>query len=171
VDNTRSDRRTRTPFPPNPVLVADDESMLRAAVRMLLEMDGITNIVECADGDHAAREVELRPFSAVLLDLVMPGLSGVELLHHIRRSCPPTPVIVSTGLGDIETAKECLEAGAFDFLAKPVDRLGLLGSLRRAIGPRGSTQESAAGSMGGSTQESEAGRTRGSPGGGRTHES
>jgi DNA-binding NtrC family response regulator len=119
--------------PADPVLVVDDEEEIRASVRSTLLLDGITNVLECADGDQARDRVRERSFAAVVLDLTMPGLSGVELLRFILEERPETPVVVATGTGDVETAVRCMRAGAFDYLAKPIDRTRLLTSLRHAI--------------------------------------
>jgi DNA-binding NtrC family response regulator len=115
------------------VLVVDDEEEIRSSVRSTLLLEGITNIVECADGDQAHDRVRAQSFAAVVLDLSMPGLSGVELLRFILEERPETPVIVATGTGDVETAVQCMRAGAFDYLSKPIDRTRLVTSLRHAI--------------------------------------
>ena len=120
-------------YPAEPVLIVDDEAEIRVAVRAALLQEGITNLAECADGDQAFAGVRQRSLAAVVLDLMMPGLSGVELLQAILEERPETPVIVATGTGDLETAVRCMRAGAFDYLAKPIDRTRLVTSLRHAI--------------------------------------
>ncbi len=120
-------------FPEQPVLVVDDEPEMRKVVKMTLAMDGITNVVACAGGEEARSELTLRTFAAVILDLTMPGASGLDLLQRMREITPRPAVIVVSGMLDAETARFCRDAGAFDFLAKPVDRARLLGSVRRAI--------------------------------------
>ena len=91
--------------------------------------------VVVADGTAAAikRLSTEERFHAVLCDLVMPGGGGKELLRFARAQGLQTPVVIITGYGDEESAEECLSAGAFDFLAKPVDRLSLIAVLRRAL--------------------------------------
>jgi DNA-binding NtrC family response regulator len=121
------------PSPAEPVLIVDDEEEIRASVRAALLLDGITNFVECADGDQARDRARAQSFAAVVLDLNLPGLSGVELLQHILEERPETPVIVATGTGDLETAIRCMRAGAFDYLSKPIDRTRLVTSTRHAI--------------------------------------
>jgi two-component system nitrogen regulation response regulator GlnG len=121
------------PTPAEPVLIVDDEEEIRGSVRAALMLDGFTNFVECADGDQARDRVHERSFAAVVLDLGMPGLSGVDLLTYILEERPETPVIVATGTGDLDTAVRCMKAGAFDYLSKPIDRTRLVTSTRHAI--------------------------------------
>ena len=96
-------------------------------------LSGITNVIECADGDCAAAKIHERTFAAVVLDLSMPGMSGQDLLPVILEERPETPVIVATGTGDLDTAVRCMRAGSFDYLQKPVDRTRLVTSLKHAI--------------------------------------
>ncbi len=121
------------PHPPEPVLIVDDESEIRSSVRTALLLAGITNLEECQDGDAAAVRVREQSFASVILDLMMPGISGLDLLSLILEERPETPVIVATGTGDVETAVKCMRAGAFDYLEKPIDRTRLVTSLRHAI--------------------------------------
>jgi len=131
--NTSDVDPSTTLFPGHPLFIVDDESGMRKAIRITLVLSGITNLFECADGDEARDRIQYCPFSVVLLDLVMPGASGVDLLKHIRNVCPQTPVIVATGVGDPEMARRCLEAGAFDYLTKPIDQIRLVSTVTRAI--------------------------------------
>ncbi len=119
--------------PSEPVLIVDDEAEIRASVKAALLLDGITNFAECADGNEARDTVQARTFAAVVLDLNMPGLAGVDLLKYVLEERPETPVIVATGTGDLETAVRCMRAGAFDYLSKPIDRTRLVTSVRHAI--------------------------------------
>ncbi len=121
------------PYPAEPVLIVDDESEIRSSVRTALLLAGITNLAECADGDAAAASIRERSFAAVVLDLTMPGIPGLEILSLILEERPETPVIVATGTGDVDTAVHCMRAGAFDYLAKPIDRTRLVTSLRHAV--------------------------------------
>ena len=120
-------------YPAEAVFIVDDEAETRATVRTALLLAGITNIDDCADGDTASRRIHEREFAAVILDLMMPGRSGLELLPMILQERPETPVIVATGTGDLDTAVRCIRDGAFDYLQKPIDRTRLVTSLRHAI--------------------------------------
>jgi len=121
------------PYPAEPVLLVDDEGEIRSSVRNTLLLAGITHLEECENGDAAGARVRERSFAAVVLDLMMPGISGLDLLTLILEERPEVPVIVATGTGDVETAVRCMRAGAFDCLSKPIDRTRLVTSLRHAI--------------------------------------
>ena len=120
-------------FPTEPVFIVDDEKNVRDSVHSALRYDGITNLVECADGDQARDLLRQTTCAAVVMDLTMPGLSGEALLQFVLEERPETPVIVATGTGDLDTAVRCMRAGAFDYLAKPIDSTRLVTSLRHAI--------------------------------------
>jgi DNA-binding NtrC family response regulator len=97
---------------------------------------------QVADGTAAAiRRLSGERFEAVLCDLVMTQGGGMAVLRFMQSRGIRTPVIIITGYGDEETAEECLAAGAFDFISKPVDRLSLLAVLRRALLRSGSPFE------------------------------
>ena len=119
--------------PSVPVLIVDDEELTRLSVRTALLQDGITNIVECRNGQEVRDRMPTESFAAVILDLSMPGMSGEELLRILLEERPETPVIVSTATNDLETAVRCMRVGAFDYLTKPVDQTRLLASLHHAI--------------------------------------
>jgi len=136
-------------FPRHPVLLVDDEAGMRRILRMTLVMDGISNVAECSSTADAHTWIGLRPVSVVILDLMMPGGSGLELLYRIRQAAPRPSIIVISGLQDPETVRFCTEAGAVDYLVKPVDRSHLLSSVRKAIArweqEAGAQQEEAGG--------------------------
>jgi DNA-binding NtrC family response regulator len=120
-------------YPGRPILVVDDEEEIRASVAAALLPAGITNVAECADGDAARDKVREGLHAAIVLDLTMPGMSGLPLLQFILEETPQTPVIVATGTGDVETAVRCMRLGAFDYLPKPIDRTRLVTSVRHAV--------------------------------------
>ncbi|HTZ50479.1 MAG TPA: sigma-54 dependent transcriptional regulator [Spirochaetia bacterium] len=119
--------------PSEPVLIVDDEEITRRSVKTALLMDGITNIMECADGQEVRERMPAATFAAVILDLSMPGMPGEELLRILLEERPETPVIVSTAINDLETAVRCMRAGAFDYLTKPVEQTRLLTSVHHAV--------------------------------------
>src|SRR5262245_49627214 len=77
------------------------------------------------------------PFQAVITDLKMPGMDGIELLSHVRRTAPAVPVIVLTAFGTVQTAVEAMKAGANDFLVKPFSHQALDEVLSRHMSPNG----------------------------------
>lgn len=99
------------------LLVVDDDNMIREALH-----DLFFNTHECHTADRAEQALsflEFESYDAVLTDLNMPGLTGRELLHHIKQNHPTTPVIVISGICGEEEARTLLEMGAFAYFSKP----------------------------------------------------
>lgn len=119
--------------PPNPrVLVIDDEPGLRDMLRFNLPKRGF--IVECAaDGEEALLQIRKAPFDVVICDIMMPGMSGVDVLQHIKELAPETQVIMATGFGTLETAVESMKRGAFDYVTKPYTLPQLCTLLEKAM--------------------------------------
>lgn len=114
------------------VLVVDDETAIREAIRMTLEYEGY-RIDEARSGQEGIDKATKVPYDAILLDIKMPVLDGIEVLENLKEQKVPTPVIMVSGHGDIQTAVECTKRGAFDFLEKPLNRDKLLLSVRNAV--------------------------------------
>jgi len=114
------------------VLVVDDEESIRESLRMVLEYEGY-RVEEAATGEQALDRVRQRPPQAVLLDIKMPGMDGLELLAKLHERGYDMPVIIVTGHGDVSTAIEATRRGAFDFFEKPLQRERVLVSLRNAV--------------------------------------
>src|SRR4051812_39874095 len=116
------------------ILVIDDETAIREAIRMTLEYEGY-RIDEARSGqdgiDKATRTAA--PYDAILLDIKMPVLDGIEVLENLKEQKVPSPVIMVSGHGDVHTAVECTKRGAFDFLEKPLNRDKLLLTVRNAV--------------------------------------
>lgn len=115
------------------ILVVDDERLQREAYETALSSTG-NHITTASSGEAALKFVEQRKFDLVLTDLKMTGMSGMELLQNLVSIDPSTSVILITGHGTIESAKEALRNGAFDYLEKPVDTATLLETVNRALG-------------------------------------
>src|SRR5256885_2110356 len=117
---------------PYRVLVVDDETAIREAIRMTLEYEGY-RVDEARSGQDGIDKATKTPYDAILLDIKMPVLDGIEVLENLKEQRVPTPVIMVSGHGDISTAVECTKRGAFDFLEKPLNRDKLLLSVRNAV--------------------------------------
>ncbi|HEY7112289.1 MAG TPA: sigma-54 dependent transcriptional regulator [Thermoanaerobaculia bacterium] len=115
-----------------PILVVDDEPDIRDALRMILEYEGYT-VTTAADGPSALAELESNPPAAVLLDIKMPGMDGLQVLDRIAARDGAPPVLMISGHGDIATAVESTRRGAVDFLEKPPQRERILVSLANAL--------------------------------------
>jgi DNA-binding NtrC family response regulator len=100
------------------ILFADDEGHLRDLMQMELPRLG-HEVTVCPDGAAALKALERGLYDAALLDLRMPGLTGIEVLSQIRQISPETQVIILTGHATVDTAVQALRLGAFDYLTKP----------------------------------------------------
>ena len=122
-------------YPGAAILVVDDEAAIRDALRMILEYEGY-RVLEASSGEDALSILSRSHPDAVLLDIRMKGISGLEALERIRALHPGLPVLMVSGHGTIETAVAALRLGAQDFLEKPLERdvvlARLAGLLERA---------------------------------------
>jgi two-component system response regulator HydG len=100
------------------VLIVDDDAEMREALSVVISDDGHGCVV--AANAHAALDIiKNQTFDAVLCDVRMDGMSGLELLEHLKRSHPAVPFIVITGAGGVQEAVEAIKHGAFEYLVKP----------------------------------------------------
>jgi two-component system, NtrC family, nitrogen regulation response regulator NtrX len=116
----------------NTILIVDDEKSIRDTLRMTLEYEGF-EVLDADSGQQALDILKHRMPDAVILDIKMSAMDGLETLERMRAATPSLPVILLTGHGSIETAVEATRKGAFDFLTKPPDREKILITLRNAI--------------------------------------
>jgi two-component system nitrogen regulation response regulator NtrX len=114
------------------VLIVDDDAGVRTVLSRILTGAGYS-VQEASDAFQALDRLDANPPDAVLLDIKMPGMDGLGLLDNLRQRGLDIPVVVLTGHGDEFTARNCLDAGAADYLTKPPDRSDLLISVRGAV--------------------------------------
>ena len=114
------------------VLVVDDETAIREAIRMTLEYEGY-RIDEARSGQEGIDKAAKVDYDAILLDIKMPVLDGIEVLENLKEQKITSPVVMVSGHGDVHTAVECTKRGAFDFLEKPLNRDKLLLTVRNAV--------------------------------------
>ena len=107
------------------VLVVDDEKSIRRTLGEFLRAEGY-EVVEAEDAESAQRCLGEDGFDVVVTDIVLPRVSGVELLRRIQACAPDVPVVMMTGEPTVETATESLRAGAVDYLFKPITKAGIL---------------------------------------------
>ncbi|HEX3581771.1 MAG TPA: sigma-54 dependent transcriptional regulator [Thermoanaerobaculia bacterium] len=117
---------------PYRVLVIDDETAIREAIRMTLEYEGY-RVDEARGGQDGLDKATKTAYDAILLDIKMPVLDGMEVLENLKEQRVQTPVVMVSGHGDISTAVDCTKRGAYDFLEKPLNRDKLLLSVRNAV--------------------------------------
>ncbi len=114
------------------VLVVDDEDAIRESLRMILEYEGY-RVREAANGAEGLEAIRKAAPDAVLLDIKMPEMDGLQVLKAIQDRGYDMPVLIITGHGDVATAVEATQGGAFDFFEKPLERDRVLVSLRNAV--------------------------------------
>jgi len=116
------------------VLIVDDDPALLEALSEALQLRVRGLRVETADSAFSALDrVSACDFDAIVADIKMPGMDGLELLGRIREVRPETPTLLITGHGEHELAVQALRGGAHDYVQKPIDREYFVRSLRRAI--------------------------------------
>jgi DNA-binding NtrC family response regulator len=115
------------------ILAVDDEREVLESFRLTLLSGGMRDVVTCHDSREVLPAIDADPsIGVVLLDLIMPYANGQDLLARIQETHPEVVVVVITALDDLNTAVECMKAGAFDYLVKPVEKVRLLSCVKRA---------------------------------------
>lgn len=114
------------------ILVIDDEKSIRRALREILEFEK-HSVEEAEDGQMGLNKITSENFDAILCDVKMPKIDGLELLQKISEQNIETPLIMMSGHATVETAVEAVKKGAYDFLLKPIDLNRLLVTLRNAL--------------------------------------
>jgi phosphoserine phosphatase RsbU/P len=124
------------------LLVVDDDEANRDMLSRRLERKGFA-VAVAEDGSRAIELVRERPFDLVLLDVLMPGLSGLEVLRELRRSHPATelPVIMATALSESGDIVEALRLGANDYVSKPLDFPVVLARIQAQLSLKGAVEE------------------------------
>ncbi|HEX2062529.1 MAG TPA: sigma 54-interacting transcriptional regulator, partial [Thermoanaerobaculia bacterium] len=125
------------------ILVVDDEETVLNGVRRNLRAEGFENVLMCRDPRDVEPLLDAEAVSLILLDLMMPHISGRELLERIVASHPEIPIIVVTAEQDIRTAVDCMKAGAYDYLVKPAAGPELIAVIVRALEHRELREENA----------------------------
>jgi DNA-binding NtrC family response regulator len=119
-------------MPRKSILVVDDEKSQREILEMILSGEGY-DVTTASSGEAATKFAKEHRFDLVLTDLMMTGMDGIELLQHLLATDSAIVVILLTAHGTIDSAKEALRSGAFDYLQKPYDKAALLATINRAF--------------------------------------
>ena len=114
------------------ILIIDDEEAIRNALRDILEMEDY-DIEEAKDGIEALSKIKQKGYDAIICDIKMPKMDGMEVLERVQILSPDIPIIMISGHGDIDTAVETVKKGAFDYISKPPDLNRLLITIRNAL--------------------------------------
>lgn len=113
------------------VLIVDDEKNMGLVIQAMLERAGF-EVLCFFDASEAAASIESEELDAVVTDLYMPGVGGMEILKHVKMHQPETPVVMITAFGTVESAVTALKRGAFDFITKPFDQSELIEVIEKA---------------------------------------
>jgi DNA-binding NtrC family response regulator len=118
------------------VLVIDDEADVRKSVKLILSKAGY-DVIEAEDGEVGVQTVKSgdNPLSlnAIICDLNMPKMSGMDAIPYFRSQFPSCPVIVLTGAGTVDRANTLFKQGVMEFLTKPIDKDKLLLAVKKAM--------------------------------------
>ena len=114
------------------IIVIDDEKSIRSTLKDILEHEGF-EVDVAPDGAEGLELIQKNPYEAVLCDIKMPEMDGIEVLEKIQQTKSDLPVIMISGHGTIDTAVDAIKKGAFDFVEKPPDLNRLLITIRNAM--------------------------------------
>lgn len=103
------------------ILVVDDDKTVRGFLELFLKTKGFANVVSAENGEDAIKIVEKENVKLILLDVMLPGMNGVEVLRKIKAINKDISVIMITGYPDEEKAKEAIREGVYDYIIKPFD--------------------------------------------------
>ncbi len=114
------------------ILVIDDERSIRNTLKDILEYEKY-EVDLAEDGIKGIEKIKNSEYDIVLCDIKMPGMDGIEVLEHLTKLAPDTPVVMISGHGNIDTAVDSIKKGAFDYIEKPLDLNRLLITIRNAM--------------------------------------
>lgn len=117
------------------VLIVDDEEDFSAALSERMNAHGL-KVNTASNGADALEKVQQGAYDAIILDLVMPGMDGIETLKRIREKKPELQVILLTGQASLQKGLESMKLGALDFLEKPADFSSLMEKIKEAKAKR-----------------------------------
>jgi len=114
------------------ILIVDDDAQLRQSFGKILEGEGF-EVRAAASGEAGVEEVKSLPPDLVIMDVRMPGITGIQAMQQMRAACPGLPVVIMTAYGGTETAIEATKLGAFDYILKPFDIPDILRLIAQAL--------------------------------------
>ncbi len=120
---------------PTPILIVDDEAALREALARYLREQGFA-VTTAGSGAAALDELRRNKFHLALLDIRMPGMSGIDTVSEALDVDPDVAIIMLSAVSDATSAANCMQRGAMDYLTKPIELTDLMGSVRRVLRKR-----------------------------------
>ena len=124
--------QTSVVLPGARILFVDDDVQVRRALARLLGLMGY-QVDEASSGSQALQLLECGAYDVAVLDIRMPGIDGVEVMHRARKRCPDLSIIFLTGHATVESAVEAVRSHAVDYLLKPVSNRELAAAVARAL--------------------------------------
>src|SRR5579863_5745187 len=122
------------------ILVVDDEAGIQESLEVLLSLENYA-VKAAANGEEGLRMLDQSSFDLILLDLALPGQSGLELLPQFKERQPDLPIIMITAYGTVDNVVEAIRAGADNFVQKPWDNEKLLADIRSTVARRRAEEE------------------------------
>lgn len=132
----------KPPDPRHRLLIVDDEESMRLLLARLASKGLKAEVQLAGTCEQALRLARNYAYDAILLDLMMPGIGGFEVLKEIRASSAnmSTPILIVSALEDMETNDRCIAAGASGFLVKPVEQKALVIAVKSLLAARGKSK-------------------------------
>ena len=115
------------------VLIVDDSSFMRALLRNVLNKIGVKDITEASLGKQAIEEFKKQKPDLVLLDIILPDISGDEVLVEIMKAKPKPKVIMATAVGQKPIMEKCRKLGVKEYIVKPFDNKKIEATIRRVM--------------------------------------
>jgi DNA-binding NtrC family response regulator len=122
------------------VLIVDDEEPIRIALKKYLVQQGY-EVATAGSGEEALKVLQKQKIACMLLDVRMPGLSGVDLVPQVMEIEPNIALLMLTAVNDATSAALCMQRGAMDYLTKPIELTDLSRAVQRALRKRGTQLE------------------------------
>jgi CheY-like chemotaxis protein len=115
------------------ILIVDDMKFMRTAIKRCLNSIGYSNIIEAANGAEAVIKVKDNDVDFVLMDIVMPIMTGIEAFQKIREFDSQVPIAMLTSIADQKTIDDCRTNGVFDYILKPLNAVSGPDILKKAL--------------------------------------
>jgi two-component system response regulator FixJ len=115
------------------IAMIDDDEAILDSLRLYFAQQAVETTCFLSAGDFLAAVGHEQRFDCIVSDVRMPGMSGLDLVHHLKQRDVDVPIVLITGHGDVDMAVAAIKVGAFDFIEKPFDEARLLTSIRNAV--------------------------------------
>jgi DNA-binding NtrC family response regulator len=121
------------PYSKHPIVLVDDNEETLSLLSLTLKVAGFSDVMTFSMSEAALEFISTHLCDLVVLDIRMPGMSGMTLLKRIKENDPEIPVLMATGVNEMESAIESMKAGAFDYFLKPLDIDRFITSVKHAV--------------------------------------